>query len=71
MVATYLVILIIICMIAYAGVEGTLRLFAYMDLELRFTWVTVRLWMMKRKLRTQLGIPPTNFSKLQEDLKND
>ena len=71
MVATYLVILIIICMIAYAGVEGTLRLFAYMDLELRFTWVKVRLWMMKRKLRKQLGIPPTNFSKLQEDLKND
>ena len=71
MVATYLVILIIICMIAYAGVEGTLRLFAYMDLELRFKWVKFRLWMMKRKLRKQLGLPPTNFSKLQEDLKND
>ena len=71
MVATYLVILIIICMIAYAGVEGTLRLFAYMDLELRFTWVKFRLWMMKRKLRKQLGLPPTNFSKLQEDLKID
>ena len=71
MVATYLVILIIICMIAYADVDGTLRLFAYMDLELRFTWVKFRLWMMKRKLRKQLGIPPTNFSKIQEDLKND
>ena len=71
MVATYLVILILICMIAYAGVEGTMRLFVYMDLELRFTWVKFRIWMMKRKLKKQLGLPPTNFSKIKEEFKND
>ncbi len=71
MIATYLVALILIFMIAYAGVEGTMRVFEYLDLELRFIWIKFRLWMMKRKLRRQLGLPPTNFSKLQKEIKND
>ena len=39
MLGIYLVVAIVLLLIAYAGVEETMRLFAYVDLQLRYAWV--------------------------------
>lgn len=71
MLAFYLMVLIVIGMVLYAGYEGTIRVFAYLDLELRFTWVKFRLWMMRRKLKQQLLKDLPEFNKLMKEKKND
>jgi hypothetical protein len=53
----YLTITIVACMIIYAGVEGTLRVFVYLDLQLRYAYVRIRMWMMKKQLENQLVLP--------------
>ena len=70
MLAFYLMVLIVIGMILYAGYEGTIRVFAYLDLELRFTWVKFRLWMMRRKLKQQLLKDLPEFNKLMKENKH-
>jgi hypothetical protein len=70
MLAFYLMVLIVIGMILYAGYEGTIRVFAYLDLELRFTWVKFRLWMMRRKLKQQLLKDLPEFNKLMKEKTN-
>ncbi len=62
MIAFYLTILVVIAMIAYAGVEGTMRLFVYLDLELRYFIVKVKMWKMKKQLEKELGIPSKKFT---------
>ena len=71
MLAFYLMVLIVIGMVLYAGYEGTIRVFAYLDLELRFTWVKFRLWMMRRKLKQQLLKDLPEFNKLMKEKKDD
>jgi len=63
-------VLIVIGMVLYAGSEGTIRVFAYLDLELRFTWVKFRLWMMRRKLKQQLLKDLPEFNKLMKENKD-
>ena len=70
MLAFYLMVLIVIGMVLYAGYEGTIRVFAYLDLELRFTWVKFRLWMMRRKLKQQLLKDLPEFNKLMKEKKH-
>jgi len=53
----YLTITIIACMILYAGFEGTMRVFVYFDLQLRYAYVKIRMWMMKKQLEKQLVLP--------------
>ena len=71
MVAFYLTVLILTCMIWYAGLEGTMRVFTYLDLQLRYFGIKVQMWQMKRRLEKQLDLPPTNFSTIFEEFKND
>lgn len=71
MLAFYLMVLIVIGMVLYAGYEGTIRVFAYLDLELRFTWVKFRLWMMRRKLKQQLLKDLPEFNKLMKEKNKD
>ena len=56
MISLYLTVAIITLMIAYAGFENTIRLFAWLDLQLRFIPIRIRMEFMKRKLRKQLII---------------
>ena len=57
LISLYLTMLIIVGMIAFAGIEGTLRVFQYLELQVRFFFVKVQLYFMKRKLERQLGLP--------------
>jgi hypothetical protein len=58
-------------MVAYAGVEETMRLFAYADLVIRYQWIKFKMFLMKRKLEQQLIKDLPDFNKLAKELKND
>ena len=71
MLGLYLAVAIVILCIAYAGVEETMRLFAYLDLQLRYTWVRFRMYLMRRKLEQQLIKDLPDYNKLIKELKKD
>jgi hypothetical protein len=72
MLGLYVVIAIVILCIAYAGVEETMRLFAYLDLQLRYAFVRFRMMLLRRKLKQQLIKDLPEFNKLiKEHTKDD
>ena len=72
MLGIYLVITVVILLVAYAGPDETMRLFAYMDLQLRYAWVRFKMHLMRRKLEQQLikDLPEYN-QKIKEFRKHD
>ena len=72
MLGVYLIITVVILLVAYAGPEETMRLFAYMDLQLRYAWVRFKMYLMRRKLEQQLikDLPEYN-QKIKEFRKHD
>ena len=71
MLGLYVLITCFILLVAYAGMEETVRLFAYIDLVIRYQWVKFRMFMMRRKLEQQPIKDLPNFNKLANELKND
>jgi len=71
MLGLYLVVAIVLLCIAYAGVDETMRLFAYLDLQLRFAWVRFRMMLMRRKLKRQLDKSFAEYRNLKEQHNND
>ena len=71
MLGIYVIITLIVLMVAYAGMEETMRLFAYADLVIRYKWVRFRMFMMRRKLEQQLIKDLPNFNKIIKELKDD
>ena len=71
MLGLYIVVTVVILCVAYAGVEETMRLFAYLDLQLRYTWVRFKLALMRRKLKQQLLKDLPEFNQLIKEAKDD
>lgn len=72
MIGFYLTVAIVILMIAYAGVENTRNLFIYINLQLRYFPIKIKMEMMKRKLRRQLDIDREELMKrITEDAKSN
>ena len=71
MLGMYVIIVTIILLIAYAGIEETMRLFAYVDLTIRWQWIQFRMFLMRRKLEQQLIKDLPDYNKLIKELKND
>ena len=71
MISLYLTVAIITLMIAYAGFENTIRLFAWLDLQLRFIPIRIRMEFMKRKLRRQLFIDREELLKRVQENAED
>ena len=69
MMGLYLVVAIVLLCIAYAGTEETMRLFAYLDLQLRYAWIRFRMELMRRKLHRQLSKDTANIEKMLQELK--
>jgi len=68
----YLTVVIIILMVAYAGVENTRNLFIYINLQLRYFPIKIKMEMMKRKLKRQLDIDRKELMKrTTEDAKTN
>ena len=72
MLGLYLVVAVVLLCIAYAGPEETMRLFAYLDLQLRYAFVRFRMMLLRRKLKQQLIKDLPEFNKLiKEHTKDD
>jgi hypothetical protein len=69
MLGLYLVVAIVLLCIAYAGPEETMRLFAYLDLQLRYAWVRFRMYLMRRKLEQQLIKDLPEYNKVIKERK--
>ena len=67
----YILLLVILLMIAYSGVEGTLRVFAYLDLQFRYAIVRLRMFFIERKLRKRLLKDTEDYAKLIEEIQDD
>jgi hypothetical protein len=71
MLGFYFLFLVLICLIAYGGYENTMRLFAYIDLQIRFAWVRLRMYFMMRKLKRQLDKQNLEYQKLIKEYTNE
>ena len=72
MLGAYLIVAVVILCVAYAGVEETMRLFAYLDLQLRYAFVRFRMMLLRRKLKQQLLKDLPEYNKLiKEHTKDD
>jgi hypothetical protein len=71
MLGIYVIGTVIILMVAYAGMEETMRLFSYVDLMIRWQWIQFRMFMMKRRLEQQLIKDLPDYNKLIKELKDD
>ena len=71
MLGLYVLITCFILLVAYAGMDETVRLFAYIDLVIRWRWVQFRMFMMRRKLEQQLIKDLPDYNKLIKELKDD
>ena len=65
----YFLIAILLCMIAYAGFEGTMRVFTYIELQIKYQYIMFLSWRMKRKLKKQLQIDEEYLTKRFEHAK--
>jgi hypothetical protein len=71
MLGIYVIGTVIILMVAYAGMEETMRLFSYVDLMIRWQWIQFRMFMMKRRLEQQLIKDLPDYNKFIKELKDD
>ena len=71
MVAFYLTVLILTCMIWYAGLEGTMRVFTYLDLQVRYLGIQAQMKWMGWKLKRQLIKDTNNFHKFLKEYKDE
>ena len=72
MLGFYAVVAVVLLCIAYAGPEETMRLFAYLDLQLRYALVRFRMMLLRRKLKQQLIKDLPEFNKfIKEHTKDD
>jgi len=71
MLGIYVIGTVIVLMVAYAGMEETMRLFSYVDLMIRWQLIQFRMFMMKRKLEQQLIKDLPDYNKFIKELKDD
>lgn len=67
----YFTTFLILILVAYAGVEETLRLFAYIDLQIKYAIVILKMKWMGWNLKRQLIKDTSNFEKFLKEYKND
>ena len=63
----YVLLIILMMLIAYAGFDETLRLFAYLDLQVRYAIIRFKMKRMQRKLEKQLGLPAKDWEEFLND----
>ena len=71
MYGAYFVVVFFLILVAYAGLEETMRLFAYADLQVRYAFIRVQMKWMERKLKRQLIKDSTEFEKFLKEYKKN
>ena len=69
LIGLYLTIGIILWMVWYAGVDGTMRLFQYIELTVQYQVIRLRLYFIRLKLERQLGITLNKNGKRQNNVR--
>lgn len=64
----YVLLIILAMLIAYAGFDETLRIFAYFDLQVRYFFIKMQMKRMQRKMEKELNLPAKDW---EDYLKND
>lgn len=67
----YFLMAVIILMIAYAGFEGTMRVFVYLELQIKYAYVRIQMWQMRRNLRSTLKVQTEEFLKEYDAKRKD
>jgi|TARA_A100001388_G_C28654027_1_gene443419 hypothetical protein len=57
----YFLVALFLLLVAYAGIEETMRLVSYADLQVKYAYVKVRMYYMRKRLEKQLGKPPKDW----------
>ena len=63
----YVLVVFVTILVAYAGTEETLKLFAYADLQMRYAFVRLQMKWMGWKLKRQLVKDTTDFEKFLKE----
>jgi hypothetical protein len=71
MYSIYFIIVFVTVLVAYAGVDETMNLFAYADLQVRYAFIQVQMKWMGWKLKRQLVRDTTDFKKFLEEYNNE
>jgi|TARA_B100002019_G_C21195223_1_gene561027 hypothetical protein len=71
MIGFYFLVFLVAALFAYAGYDATMRLFAYIDITLRYQWIQFRLYLMRRKLEQQLIKDLPEYNKQFTERNND
>ena len=66
----YFLIAIILLMIAYAGFEGTMRVFVYLELQIKYAYIRIIMYFIGRKLRRQLNITRKDYDAQSKSKKD-
>ena len=70
MVGFYFLMLTFVALVAYAGYDETMKLFAYVDLQVRYAFVKAQMKWMGWKLKRQLIKDTTDFEKFLKEYKD-
>ena len=63
----YMLVVFVAILVAIAGVDETLKLFAYADLQLRYAVIRLQMKWMGWKLKRQLVKETNNFEKFLKE----
>ena len=63
----YFIIVFVTVLVAYAGIDETMNLFAYVDLQLRYAFIRLQMKWMGWKLKRQLIKDTNNFEKFLKE----
>jgi len=67
----YMLVVFVAILVAIAGVDETLKIFAYVDLQLRYAFIRLQMKWMGWKLKRQLVKDTTDFEKFLKEYNND
>lgn len=71
MYGAYFVLVFLLILVAYAGYEETMRLFAFADLQVRYAFVRVQMKWMGWRLKRQLVRDTADFEKFLKEYNDD
>ena len=57
----YVLVAFFLILVAYAGWEETMRLIAFAELQVRYAYVKVRMYQMKKRLEKELNLPAKDW----------
>ena len=63
----YMLVVFVAILVAIAGVDETLKIFAYVDLQVRYAFIRLQMKWMGWKLKRQLVKETNNFEKFLKE----